>query len=149
MKREFSAGAVIFYKKGQSREYLLLLHHKKQIDFPKGHYEKGEAGLEAAKREIFEETGLKKLRFYRPFKKTIRYFFYASGPKKSAKKEKILKFVNFFLARSYTRKVKVSFEHSGYKWLSYKEALAVVKYKNARELLMTAEQFLKNTGARK
>lgn len=62
MPKELSAGFIIF-QKGSNK---LLVSHptgnpkdgKHSWDIPKGHVEKGEDPLEAALRELYEETGL-------------------------------------------------------------------------------------------
>jgi 8-oxo-dGTP pyrophosphatase MutT (NUDIX family) len=54
----YKAGAVILSRKNPS--LVALLYRSKQNDwsFPKGHIEDGESEIDAAKREIMEETGL-------------------------------------------------------------------------------------------
>ena len=139
---EKSAGAVIFRKeKGQI--LFLLLHYpalshraeKSYWDFPKGHIEKGEKLEETVRREVKEETGLEDIKFIKGFKETIRYFFRFQG-------KNILKFVTFFLVETKTKEIKISFEHNGYQWLDYKNALERLKFKNAKEVLKKANEFL-------
>ena len=62
MRKTYSAGGVVLNKKGK-----VLVVNQKLIDWslPKGHIEPGEDKLEAAKREICEETGINKLFFIR------------------------------------------------------------------------------------
>ena len=145
MPVEKSAGAVIFRKEGGEIFYLLLHCPRKDRrpepywDFPKGHIDKGEKPDETARRETSEETGLVDIEFTDGFKETIKYFF-KDGDKN------ILKFVTFFLAKTKTKKIKVSFEHIGYKWLPYKEALEQLKFKNAKEILKKANNFLSGKG---
>ena len=141
MPVEKSAGAVIFRKEG-SKIFYLLLHYQSGArrphpywDFPKGHIEKGENPESTAVREVKEETGLKDIKLVEDFKETIRYFFRYG-------KKNILKFVTFFLAKTKTEKVKISFEHIGYKWLPYKEAVEQLKFKNAKEILKKANDHL-------
>ena len=72
MKRERSAGAVIFNTK--TKKYLLLHYPIGHWDFPKGHVEKWESDVEAAKREVLEETGIK-IEILFGFKEIIEYKF--------------------------------------------------------------------------
>jgi len=104
-------------------------------DFPKGHIEKGENLEETAKREVEEETGLKDLKLIEGFKEWIKYFF-------KFKEKNIFKIVTFFLAETKTKEVKVSFEHIGFKWLPYEEAIEKLTFKNAKEILKKANDYL-------
>jgi len=141
MPVEKSAGAVIF-RKENDKPFFLLLHYpssakapKDYWDFPKGHIEKGENEIETARREVEEETGLKDIEFIEGFKETIKYFFKFEG-------KNILKFVTFYLAETKTKNVRVSFEHLGYEWLPYEKALKKLTYKNAKEILKKANDYL-------
>ncbi len=62
MKRTHSAGGVVLNKKGQ---VLVVNQRGKSWSLPKGHLEEGEETLEAARREIYEESGLKDLKYIR------------------------------------------------------------------------------------
>lgn len=129
MPVERSAGAIIFRREGE-KIYYLLLHYpgashraeKDYWDFPKGHIEKSEKEIETVKREVKEETGLKDLNFIEGFKGTIKYFFRWQG-------KNVLKFVNFYLGETKTKKVQISFEHIGYCWLPYEKALEKLTFK--------------------
>ena len=141
MPVEKSAGAVILRREG-NKIYYLLLHYpsnakapREYWDFPKGHIEKGEKEIDTVKREVFEETGLKDIKFVEGFKEWIKYFFKHKG-------KNVFKIVTFLLAEAETEEVKISPEHIGYKWLPYKEALKQLKFKNAREILKKANDFL-------
>jgi len=143
MPVERSAGAVIFKRKNEKIFYLLLhypgaSHRSKKDywDFPKGHIEKGEKEIETVKREVFEETGLKNIKILDGFKETIKYFFKWEG-------KTILKFVTFYLAETKEKEVKISFEHTGYEWLPFEKAVERLSFKNAKEILKKAHQFLK------
>jgi 8-oxo-dGTP pyrophosphatase MutT (NUDIX family) len=69
-----SAGVVIVRSTAQGWRYLLLRAYR-NWDFPKGMVEPGEQPLEAARREVREETGLTVLRFDwgEVFRETPRY----------------------------------------------------------------------------
>ena len=57
-----SAGAVVYRREDGEPRYLLLRAFR-NWDFPKGLVESGEEPLAAARREVFEETGIRALRF--------------------------------------------------------------------------------------
>ncbi len=132
---ERSAGAVVFRKEKNETYYLLLHYQAGHWDFPKGHIEEGESLKQTAIREIVEETGITDIVFLDGFKEKIEYFF-------KLENKAIFKVVMFFLAQTRTRGVNLSFEHTDFKWLSYKEALAQLTYKNAKEILKKAHNFL-------
>lgn len=149
MPVERSAGAVIFVKEGKETLFLLLHYpsashraEKSFWDLPKGHIEKGENIFDTAKREIFEETGLSDVQLIDGFKETIRYFFKWEG-------KNILKFVTFLLAASKTDQVKISEEHIDFQWLPLKEAVEQLTFKNAKDILQKANDFLSKEDVRK
>jgi len=163
MSVEKSAGAVIFtqhhfsrkpsgrenhiksgagFRREKGKIYYLILNYsaigkieKTYWGLPKGRIEKGEKTEETAKREIEEETGIKDIKFIEGFKETERYFF-------KFKEENIIKFVTFYLVETKTKNVKLSEEHVGYQWLPYQEAFKRITFKNAKEILKKANQFL-------
>ncbi len=137
MVREISAGAVIF-KIIDGKPIFLLLHYGSgHWDFVKGHIEKGETEKETVVRETEEETGIKDLRFIDEFRERIKYFFHRG-------KEVVYKEVVFYLAETKTEKVKLSFEHIGFIWLPYDEALNLLTFENAKSVLRKAYKHLSN-----
>ena len=60
VKETRSAGGVVI---NQSNRVLLVCQKGKSWSFPKGHIEAGEDCLSAAKREIWEESGIDELEF--------------------------------------------------------------------------------------
>lgn len=60
MKHTFSSGGVVINKEGK---VLIVNQNNDSWSLPKGHIDEGEKELEAAIREIYEESGIKKLTF--------------------------------------------------------------------------------------
>jgi bis(5'-nucleosidyl)-tetraphosphatase len=137
MVREISAGAVIFRIEDNEPIYLLLHYGSGHWDFVKGHIEKGETELQTVVRETEEETGITDLKFIDGFRERIKYFFHRG-------KEIVYKEVIFYLAETKTAKVRLSHEHVGYVWLPYKEALEMLTFENAKNVLKKAHKFLGN-----
>jgi len=142
MPKEQSAGAVIFRIENKE-PYYLLLHYpteprikKEYWDFPKGHPEKGETQKQAAAREVAEETGLKEITFASGFQESIQYYF-------SVKGKTVFKTVVFFLAETKKKEIKISFEHTGFIWLPFAQAMEKLKFANARRILRAAHRYLK------
>jgi 8-oxo-dGTP pyrophosphatase MutT (NUDIX family) len=148
MPREKSVGAVIYRKENGKIYYLLLKYTAKHWDFTKGHIEAGETDDQTLRREAKEETGIKDLRVIKDFKEYHKYFFKQYKDKMTkADIEKgrpvwVFKLVNFYLAETKTKEIKLSIEHQDYKWLLYDDALKLVTFKNAKELLLKANDFL-------
>jgi len=132
---EMSAGAVVFrtIEKG-TRLYVLLLNAGKW-DFPKGNMEDGETELQTVIREVREETGLKRITIVPGFRKVIKYFYRRDG-------RNIHKQVFYMLAQTDDDQVKISFEHQGFGWFPYLEAVARASYDNSKMLLTEADRFL-------
>ena len=135
MKREHSAGIGIYKKSKNKTKFLFLIKDNGRIDLPKGHIENKESEVEAALRETKEETGLTG-EIERFAKKEINYFFFNG-------KEKIFKKLTMFLGRIKKGKIKISEEHASYKWMTADEAIKKVKFKNEKELIEYAEDYVK------
>lgn len=141
-KKEISAGIIIFYFKTQKPEFLLLQDKNDNWSLPKGHVEKNETLEKAALREVKEETGLKIKELIQGFCKKISYDFIKKDSKQNQNR-KVHKEVFYFLAKSDTKKVKISHEHNNFSWFFYDEAMKKLKYKNLKQLLVKANNFLK------
>jgi len=137
MIEETSAGAVIFRDdpvRG-ARTFLVLHYPAGHWDFPKGAVEKGETEEQAAKREILEETGLRIESFIPNFRKQIEYHYRRQD---SLAHKRVI----FFLAEAKESKVRISFEHSGYDWLTFEQLLRRLTFENAKSVLREANSFL-------
>ena len=111
-----AAGAVVFRRSDRGIRILLLRAYK-NWDFPKGVVEPGENELDAAKREVEEETGLADLDypFGEEFKETLPY----SGNKVA----------RYYLAETDIEKIELPVspelgrpEHHEYRWVTFDEA---------------------------
>lgn len=153
MPVEKTAGAVIFRREDNKIYYLLLNYaaigrvEKTYWGFSKGHIEKGEKEIDAIIREIREETGIEDLEFLEGFKENEKYFF-RHIPKQNKfvtgqEGKTIFKSVYYLLAETKTKQIKISFEHIGYEWLPYEEAVKELTFKGAKEILKKANDFLR------
>lgn len=132
--QEISSGVVVYFKEGHKILYLTLHYESGHWDFPKGHVEENEKLEETALRETKEETNLD-VDLQENFKKALSYFYRRDGLLVS-------KTVYFFLGQTNNKKVKISSEHSGFKWLIYEDALELLTFDNAKEVLKKAHEFL-------
>jgi bis(5'-nucleosidyl)-tetraphosphatase len=144
---EKSVGAVIFSKNNSQIEYLALDYGNNYWGYAKGHVEEGENEIETLKREVKEETSLEDLEIIPGFKTKNKYF-YRAGKEEKARREKeglpinIFKTVIYYLAETKTRNIKISFEHKGYLWLAFEEAIKKISYKDSKKVLKEANDFL-------
>lgn len=122
MEKEKSCGAIIY---NDRNEVLIVKHNAGHWDFPKGHMEREEDEYQTALREVKEETNLD-IDLIKEYRYEIHY-----NPK-----ENVYKTVVFFLARNRSNDViKQDAEISNIGWFEYKEALNVLTYDIAKDLL--------------
>jgi 8-oxo-dGTP pyrophosphatase MutT (NUDIX family) len=131
---EHSAGLVLF-RRSPARLYLLL-DYGKHWDYPKGHVEAGESDLNAARRELKEETGIDQVTIFPGFARQIEYYF------RDKKKGLVHKSVVFFLAETDAEKVTLSDEHVDFAFLPVDEAVKRLTFASARQVLRQAEEFV-------
>ncbi len=141
MLNEKSCGAVVYAKNGEVN-YLALHYEAGHWDFVKGNVEQVETEKETALRELTEETGITGAKFIDGFREKIVYFYKRQGAT-------VYKEVVFFLIEASTKNVELSFEHIGFDWLPYQQAMKKLTFKNARDVLQKAHEFLKQQGTAK
>ena len=119
-KKVLSAGVIIARRNGIQLKYLLLRAFG-YWDFPKGIMEPGESPVEAAKREVEEETTLSDLNF------RWGYDYRETGPYGRGK------VARYYIAETSEPLVSLPVnpdigrpEHDEYRWVSYEEALSLV-----------------------
>lgn len=143
---EVSIGAVVFREQDGRRLFLLLHYPSGHFDFPRGHREAGETDEQTLVREVEEETGIRSLRIFPKCMKT-RFFYVAKGTERERRKRSgaglwIFKQVHLYPALTEADEVALSFEHTGFVWLPYDEALQKVTFENARRILRETEAYL-------
>ena len=139
MKREFSAGGVVYRRIGDSVEWIVIkprpstLFPKIRFCLPKGHLEKDESSQQAAIREVFEEAGI--------VAKIIskvgisKYVF-------TSKKEKIFKVVTYFLMEYISGKLTENEEVEELFFLPFEEAIKKLTYSDDKKILKNAATLL-------
>lgn len=136
MTNEIDGGAFVFMMKDKQPLYLLLKSATSDFwGYPKGHVEGNETLVEAAQREIKEETGL--VAIINPnFTTKVEYDM----------KNGNHKIITFFVAEVSTDvKVKRQVEEiSEYRWCTYQEALSLVTYDNLKPPLTAANQYIRS-----
>jgi bis(5'-nucleosidyl)-tetraphosphatase len=145
MKREahHSAG-VVLYREGEERSYLLLrsaLTRRPVWEFPKGAIEAGESELEAARRELHEESGLAAGDYtvLDGFREEEHYFFTRGS---GERRRLIQKQVTYYLAEWHQGEVRISREATRYAWATVSEAQRMLRFPEKRRVLAAAERWL-------
>lgn len=105
------------------------------MGFPKGHLEAGENNVQAAKREVYEEVGLRPNYDFN-FKESLTYKITRDR----------LKTVTLFLSEFIpTQKIKLQKSEIGAsKWVNLEEASKCLHYEELNELLKKAQDYIKN-----
>ncbi len=119
----------------------MLYHGGGYWSFAKGKIEQEERSFQTALREIREETGLERndLKFTGPFKVYEKFTFLRG---RGTTKTRVFKTVIFYLAETKKSWIRLSREHDGYGWFSYKEAIKILKHKDSQGVLTQANDFL-------
>ena len=135
---EHSSGGVVTRRTNGTVHLLLIRDPYDKWGLPKGHVEKGESALEAALREVREETGLQRLN-PGPSLGTIDWYFKLRG-------DLVHKFCDYFLMASPNGDLvpAVSEGITECLWLPVEEAITAVAYDNAREVVERAANILKS-----
>lgn len=141
MIKETNCGAIIF-RRDHDPKYLMLYRkasslYKQNWEFSKGLREPNEADIDTVKREVKEETGLKDMRFVEGFKERVSWFFKRNG--ETVNKESI-----YYLIETEQEEIILSEEHEEYKWMTFDEAMQVIKFKNLIELFKKADNVVKH-----
>ncbi|MBN1858697.1 NUDIX domain-containing protein [Candidatus Bipolaricaulota bacterium] len=156
-----AAGFVIFRNAAPgTTEYLLLRHcNGSHWSFPKGHLEPGEPELAGALRETLEETGLNanELEKIPDYQQEIVYR-YTLGTDGATRRGvpagrdalvEVEKTVIFFLACSTTEEIRLSSEHSEFRWATCEQAAGLLIHDGLDSVLSSADAFLRRRISRR
>ena len=135
VKREFSAGGVVFRKEGDETLWLVIKPTgSEKWRLPKGWIGRNESSLEAAKREVREEAGIETEVLGKVGGEKFMFRW---------KKDLILKTVVFYLME-YLQEAETGFSWETEKidWLSFGEAKERLAFEKERELLEKAKEML-------
>lgn len=131
---EKSCGAIIARKGAAGFEYLVLFQHRSQTwSFPKGHAIEFESELQTAVREIKEEIGLS-VNMIEGFRESLTYPI----------TDKSVKEVVLFLALSDDSLFLQEEEIAHYRWADREKASRLLVHKQYQDILLKAENALKN-----
>lgn len=143
MKTEVSSGGLVVKKQGSSYQILLLKDKNEVWSFPKGLIEAGENNLQAAQREIGEETGIKSLKLIKDLS-SIKYWYKWQG-------ELVHKTVYFFLFETLGNEIAKPQTDEGIsevKWFTFDEVLKIIGYRKTNEKILKEAIYEMVSGAR-
>ena len=130
MKVSESAGGVVLNPKGQ---VLVVNQNGNSWSLPKGHLDAGEDELAAARREIYEESGVTDLEFLRKLGSYERTRIGFSGEDDPSE----LKRITVFLFRTQQMKLKpVDPQNPEARWVDPKEVTALLTHNKDKEFYL-------------
>jgi 8-oxo-dGTP pyrophosphatase MutT (NUDIX family) len=140
-RREFSAGGLIWRRRNGAIEVVMVRPAGKDSwTLPKGHVEEGERVIDAALREVREETGLS---VSDPEKLGDISYIFSWRDKPGGPLARVFKRVSYFLMRPRGGDTSAhDFEIEEAVWLPIDEAIRRASYKNERQLLQKARATL-------
>ena len=139
MRHDESFGVIPLRKKEGGKWEVFLIQHNKSgyWGFPKGHAEKGEEHIDAAFRELKEETNLELVNLLDETPLKEQYTFILD-------RKKVFKQVQYFVAE-VDGEVKLQEQeiHDG-EWVPFPKAIAQVTHQEGKTLLVQVEKMLSN-----
>ncbi len=138
MLKEFSFGAIICKIKNDSLLFLLINSKRNGIwGFPKGHIENGESETETARREIFEETGIKNIEFIENFRQEDVYII--DGAASRTDERQVEKHSIYFLASALEDTLDFDKnEILELKWTAINQAQDLLSFANQKKIINSA-----------
>jgi 8-oxo-dGTP pyrophosphatase MutT (NUDIX family) len=142
-RNDVSAGVIVYHRDDVGCRFLLLrsrLTKRPLWEFPKGGVDKGESLIEAALRELHEETGLAPadIRLVDGFERREDYRF---TTEEAGTPTTIRKRVTYYLAEAIRTDVTIApVEATQYAWFALPEARRKVRYAARRDMLEEAAE---------
>lgn len=136
MKYEKSCGAVVFTRRNDEIQYVIIQSNNGDYGLPKGHMEAGEDEQTTALREILEEVGL------RP---AIVEGFRMEDSYPLPNKPGVMKKVVYFLAEFAGQTPRPQLEEvCDVRLMAYAEAMQALSFEETRKILTEADCFIRS-----
>ena len=136
MKKTFSAGGVVTNDEGK---VLVVSQHGTSWSLPKGHIDAGEDALEAAKREIYEESGIGELQLVGELGSYERYKIGVDGGEDPSE----WKVITMFLFRTSQMMLKpVDPDNPEARWVERARVTPLLTHEKDKEFFRSVEKML-------
>ena len=133
-----SAGGIVL---NSERQILVVNQNHDSWSLPKGHIDPGETPLEAAKREIYEESGIKNLKYIKDLGFFERYKIGLDG--RDDKSE--LKRIHLFLFTTTEMKLSpIDPMNPEARWGSLKEVYDILTHKTDKDYMLSVSHLWNN-----
>jgi 8-oxo-dGTP pyrophosphatase MutT (NUDIX family) len=133
MKKTYSAGGVVTNDEGK---VLVVSQHGTSWSLPKGHIDPGESALEAARREIYEESGIRDLELVRPLGSYERYKIGVDGGEDRAE----LKAITMFFFRTHEKLLRpVDPDNPEARWVERSKVVPLLTHELDRQFFQAVE----------
>lgn len=136
MKHDRSFGIIPTRVGNRQRLYLLIRHHAGHWGFPKGHADADETGIQAARRELREETGIAEVDVSDDVEFTEEYRFSRDG-------QMFHKTVTYYLGTVNTSAVVIQDEElQDFRWVPFRQAMELITFPEGKRLLTAARDYV-------
>jgi 8-oxo-dGTP pyrophosphatase MutT (NUDIX family) len=119
--------------------YLIVKQSQTHWSFPKGHAEAGESPMDAARRELQEETGITHVRLKKRPRFSITYYFKRGNETVKKSVDHFLGFVSDTRVAPQEDEVMII----DWKWATYSEARELLYQNTAERILDRVARFLR------
>ncbi|HLD33970.1 MAG TPA: NUDIX domain-containing protein [Candidatus Nanoarchaeia archaeon] len=131
-----SAGGIVLNKKGQ---VIIVAQKNNTWSFPKGHLESGETALQAAEREISEESGITQLTLIKELGKYQRYKMNKEGGDDRSD----LKTITLFLFTTTQEKLHpLDPQHSEARWVNKEDITKLLTHQKDKDFFESVKSQL-------
>ena len=133
MRKTHSAGGVVTNDEGK---VLVVSQHGTSWSLPKGHIDPGENALEAARREIYEESGVRDLELIRELGTYERHKIGVNGGEDCSE----LKAITMFLFRTKEKSLRpVDPDNPEAKWVERAKVAPLLTHEKDKEFVQRVE----------
>ena len=131
MKHTYTSGGVVINKEGQ---VLVVSQNGNSWSLPKGHIDPGEDKLQAATREIYEESGIKDLKLVKEFPSYERYRIGLDGGEDKSE----LKTIYMFLFKTNQNNLKpIDPQNPEARWVEKEKVAELLTHKKDKEFFLS------------